>query len=67
MDSLHIYSPKFATMIETIKSPSNIGLNLVYSQFRTFEGIGLFTLALQVQGFAQFKIRKNDTNMKTPF
>ena len=61
MDSLHIYSPKFATMIETIKSPSNIGLNLVYSQFRTFEGIGLFTLALQVQGFAQFKIRKNES------
>ena len=61
MDALHIYSPKFATMIETIKSPGNIGLNLVYSQFRTFEGIGLFTLALQVQGFVQFKIRKNES------
>ena len=60
MDSLKIYSPKFAVMIETIQSPANIGLNLIYSQFRTFEGIGLLTLALQVAGFAQFKISKNE-------
>ena len=60
MESLKIYSPKFAVMIETIQSPANIGLNLIYSQFRTFEGIGLLTLALQVAGFAQFKISKNE-------
>jgi hypothetical protein len=60
MESLKIYSPKFAIMIETIQNPNNIGLNLIYSQFRTFEGIGLFTLALQVAGYAQFKIAKNE-------
>jgi hypothetical protein len=60
MESLKIYSPKFAIMIETIQHPNNIGLNLIYSQFRTFEGIGLFTLALQVAGYAQFKIAKNE-------
>ena len=60
LDSLKIYSPKFAIMIETIQNPNNIGLNLIYSQFRTFEGIGLFTLALQVAGYAQFKIAKNE-------
>lgn len=60
IDSLKIYSPKFAVMIETIQNPNNIGLNLIYSQFRTFEGIGLFTLALQVAGYAQFKIAKNE-------
>lgn len=60
LDTLKIYSPKFAVMIETIQNPNNIGLNLIYSQFRTFEGIGLFTLALQVAGYAQFKIAKNE-------
>ena len=48
-------------MIETIQNPNNIGLNLIYSQFRTFEGIGLFTLALQVAGYTQFKIAKNES------
>lgn len=61
IDSLKIYSPKFAIMIETIQNPNNIGLNLIYSQFRTFEGIGLFTLALQVAGYTQFKIAKNES------
>jgi hypothetical protein len=60
LDTLKIYSPKFAVMIETLQNPNNIGLNLIYSQFRTFEGIGLFTLALQVAGYAQFKIAKNE-------
>ena len=59
-ESLKIYSPKFDVMIETLQNPNNIGLNLIYSQFRTFEGIGLFTLALQVAGYAQFKISKNE-------
>jgi hypothetical protein len=62
MESLKIYSPKFAIMIETIQHPNNIGLNLIYSQFLTFEGIGLFTLALQVAGYAQFKIAKNENS-----
>jgi hypothetical protein len=34
---------------------------LVYSQFRTIEGIGLFAMVLEANGFARFKIRKNDS------
>ena len=58
---LQIYSPKFLTMLENIQDPHHQGLNLVYSQFRTLEGIGIFSLVLEANGFARFKIRKNDS------
>jgi hypothetical protein len=31
----------------------------VYSQFRTLEGVGIFSLVLKKNGFAQFNIKKN--------
>jgi len=46
-------------ILENIMDPNYAGLHLVYSQFRTAEGIGLFTLVLNKNGFAQFKIKKN--------
>ena len=56
---LQIYSPKFLAMLENIQDPHHQGLNLIYSQFRTLEGIGIFSLVLEANGFARFKIRKN--------
>ena len=58
---LQTYSPKFLAMLENIQDPHHQGLNLVYSQFRTLEGIGIFSLVLEANGFARFKIRKNDS------
>ena len=58
---LQTYSPKFLAMLENIQDPHHQGLNLVYSQFRTLEGIGIFSLVLGANGFARFKIRKNDS------
>lgn len=58
---LQIYSPKFLAMLENIQDPSHEGLNLIYSQFRTLEGIGIFSLVLEANGFARFKIRKNES------
>jgi len=57
-NGLRKYSPKFAKMIENITNPDHIGLNLIYSQFRTLEGIGIFAIALEANGFAQFKIKR---------
>ena len=59
-DALRTYSPKYLYLLENIKRPDNIGLNLIYSQFRTLEGIGIFVLVLEANGFAHFKIKKND-------
>lgn len=51
---LKIYSPKFLAVLGNIES--NQGKHLVYSQFRTLEGIEIFRLVLEANGFAQFRI-----------
>lgn len=58
-EGLEKYSPKFLRIIQNIQNPENEGLHLVYSQFRTMEGIGIFSLALDYNGFAEFKIAKD--------
>jgi len=62
-EALQTYSPKFLTILENIQDPEYQGLHLVYSQFRTAEGIGLFTLVLNKNGFTQFKIKKNTAGL----
>jgi len=62
-EALQTYSPKFLHILENIQDPEYQGLHLVYSQFRTAEGIGLFTLVLNKNGFTRFKIRKNSIGL----
>jgi hypothetical protein len=62
-EALQTYSPKFLNMLENIQDEENEGLHLVYSQFRTAEGIGIFSLVLEKNGFAQFKIKKNSAGI----
>jgi hypothetical protein len=47
-------SPKFAAMLTRIKAAP--GSSLVYSQFLDMEGIGIFQIALDLNGFAPIKI-----------
>jgi hypothetical protein len=56
-EALEIHSPKFLHMLENIKDEEYKGLHLVYSQFRSFEGIEVFRLVLEHNGFAQFKVK----------
>ena len=58
-EALETYSPKFLHILENIQDPEHVGLHLVYSQFRTLEGLGIFSLVLKKNGFAEFKIKKN--------
>ena len=60
-EGLQTYSPKFLHILENIKDPEYIGLHLVYSQFRTAEGIGLLSLVLNKNGYARFKIKQDAT------
>ena len=60
---LEIYSPKFKQILDTIMDVENIGLHLIYSQFRTLEGIGIFSLVLEQNGFARFTIKKSDAGI----
>ena len=34
------------------------GLHLIYSQFRTIEGIGVFSMVLEANGYHRFKLKK---------
>ena len=58
---LKTYSPKFVKVLENLTDESNKGLHLLYSHFRTIEGIGILKLILEANGFAEFKIKKNGT------
>ena len=62
-EALQTYSPKFLSMLENITDPEYAGLHLVYSQFRTMEGIGIFTLVLDKNGFTRFRIKKNTSGV----
>ena len=57
-EALKKYSPKFARILENLSNEDNKGLHLVYSAFRTLEGIGILKLILEANGFVEFKIKK---------
>lgn len=57
LDNLRaLYSPKFAKIIDLIHASP--GKSLVYSQFRSIEGIGVLRLALIANGFIEVQIEK---------
>ena len=56
--ALEIYSPKFLNILQRLLDERNIGSHLIYSQFRQLEGIGILSIVLEANGFAQFKIIK---------
>ena len=62
--ALAIYSPKFLKLLQNLQDPKHVGLNLVYSQFRTLEGIGLLKMAMEANDYAQFRIKHNATTQQ---
>ena len=61
MDGLKTYSPKFRKILSNIQKDGHKGTHLIYSQFRTLEGIGILSLILKQNGYSEFKIKKDDT------
>jgi len=61
-EALKSYSPKYLAILENIIKPEHLGLHLVYSQFRSYEGIEVFSMVLEQNGFARFKIKRNSAN-----
>ena len=59
-DVLDTISPKMAAVLENLTDEKNRGLHLLYSHFRTIEGIGIMRLILLANGFAEFKIKKGE-------
>ena len=74
-EALKTYGPKFAKILANMSDKENRGLHLVYSAFRTLEGIGILKLVLEANGFAEFKLKKTgdawsivetDSDLKKP-
>lgn len=59
VEGLRNLSPKFLKIMQTIQDPANEGLHLVYSAFRSVEGIGLLRLIFMANGFSEFKLVKS--------
>jgi len=62
---LQIYSPKMARLLENLKKSP--GKAIVYSTFRSLEGIGVFELVLQANGYEKLDLsnpKKNSTKPK---
>jgi hypothetical protein len=55
------YSPKYVEIIKNITSDEHLGLHLLYSQFRNMEGLDIFSMALDVNGFKRFRLSKNSS------
>jgi len=51
--ALKQYSPKF---LEILRNMQDNGSHLLYSQFRTLEGVGLMGAVLEANGWVEFKI-----------
>ena len=64
-EGLRTYSPKFLQILENLKDPDNVGLHLIYSQFRTIEGVGILKIILEANGFEQLKITKQTATGET--
>lgn len=59
-DALAMYSSKMAELIKRMNmSP---GSSLIYSQFKSVEGIYILGLAMQAQGYDEIKIAGTETN-----
>jgi hypothetical protein len=58
-DALDTYSPKFKAILQNVSDPEHSGPHLVYSQFRTLEGIGVLRLVFLANGYVEFKLTKS--------
>ena len=61
-ENLQLYSPKFLKLLTNITDSENEGKHLIYTQFRTLEGIAIIKLVLEYNGFTQFKIKRDSGN-----
>lgn len=57
-EKLMKYSPKYNAILNKIEETN--GLAFVYTEYKTLEGIAIFSIILKANGYAPFLIKKND-------
>lgn len=61
-EGLKTWSPKFLAILERLRTIE--GCQLLYSQFRTMEGLGILRLVLLTNGYTEFKLMKDGGKWK---
>lgn len=56
---LEKYSPKYYRLLRNLLTHNRDMCNLMYSNFRTLEGIGIFKLVLDFYGYTQLRVVRN--------
>ena len=63
-DKLLKYSPKYNTILKKINEleadGKSLGTAFVYTEYKTLEGIAVFSVILNANGYAPFRLGKND-------
>ncbi len=59
---LYDFAPKFAAMIERIDATP--GTSLIYSAFKTAEGLGIFGIALEASGYTKIEYTGKDEDLQ---
>jgi hypothetical protein len=57
-ENLPKLSTKFSNVLENVLDEDNKGLHLIYSNYRTLEGIGILRLILLQNGYVEFKLKR---------
>ena len=60
VEKLKDYSPKYHELFNQVDARRK-SRQLIYSQFLTIEGIGVFSKVLQAKGYVEFKLKKTST------
>ena len=60
VEKLKDYSPKYHELFNQVDA-RRTSRQLIYSQFLTIEGIGVFSKVLQSKGYVEFKLKKSST------
>jgi hypothetical protein len=60
-DELTQYSPKFNAILENLLNDEHKGCHLLYTQFRTLEGIEILAIILEANGFKQLKLKRGSS------
>ena len=64
-EKLAKYSPKFLRILQNIQDEKHEGLHLLYSNFRTLEGIGILKLILESIPVATILTLTNPSNLSS--
>lgn len=62
-EKLMKYSPKYAEIIGRLlrdRGSKEKGLKFIYTEYKTCEGVGIFSIALKANGYSPFKIKKDE-------